>query len=151
VLSEGSCRPAISILLLIFWQHNSGDLIPNNRVAFRRTLSGITRNSSLAGNNYGFRRVIERTRVGRSDCETSGTGHDYVHLACLSDSARDKYRKVLGQLSNDDLIAMADAVSHIAPSTSFGEFREFFVTRKDGKAGILYFVNTGGQWLISEM
>lgn len=72
-------------------------------------------------------------------------------LACLSGSAKSKYRTVLHQLSDEDLIAMANSVSHIAPSTSVGQFREFFVTRKDGKAGTVYFVDTGGQWLIDEM
>jgi hypothetical protein len=72
-------------------------------------------------------------------------------VACLTGNARKKYAPVLKERMSSALKEMANSIEAISPSAAYGQFQEFFIQRKDGKAGIVTFENAQGQWLITEM
>jgi hypothetical protein len=70
---------------------------------------------------------------------------------CLTDTAANKFAPLLNQATPDQLKAMADAIGTFKITVGTGDVREGFATRKDGRAGFVYFTSVGEQWKISEM
>ena len=73
-------------------------------------------------------------------------------VACLASTARDKFRPLLNQLSDEQLRTMADSIkSFRLTGLKFGDFVEAVATRQDGHGGIIYFQNVNGEWKISDL
>src|SRR5882762_3111092 len=72
-------------------------------------------------------------------------------LSCLTSNARNKFKPMLQKGPEQNLVAMANSIKSIEMTMGFGPFREAAVVRHDGKAGLIYFQDVGGEWKISEM
>jgi hypothetical protein len=73
-------------------------------------------------------------------------------IACLTSTAKDKFRPILQHMTPEQMRGMADAVRSFAlTGANFGNVAEAAVSMKSGAGGIIYFENVGGEWRISEM
>jgi hypothetical protein len=72
-------------------------------------------------------------------------------LNCYSIESRAKYGPALEALSDDQLKGQAARWKLVPGGTRDKEWREFFIQDGDKRAGLVYFYNFGGSWLITEM
>jgi hypothetical protein len=75
-------------------------------------------------------------------------------LDCLTPEMQGKFQDLFKRLSKEDLRKMAESFVGFALSSTYGEFSEAMVVRKQGDrnmGGTVTFLNDGGMWKISEM
>jgi hypothetical protein len=69
---------------------------------------------------------------------------------CVTPGLRNKFEPAFAQKTPAELRAMADSFTSFELTGTFEPYREALVTT-NGRAGFIYFVNTGGEWRIQEM
>ncbi len=72
-------------------------------------------------------------------------------MLCLEGHAKDNYRGRIQQMTPAELKNMADSIAGFALGSSYGEFQEAVITRKNGRAGIITFNKVGSNWKIVEL
>jgi len=75
-------------------------------------------------------------------------------LDCLTPEMQGRFQDLFKRMSRDDLRKMSESFTGFAITSTYGEFSEAMVVRKQGDkkfGGSVTFVNDGGAWKIAEM
>jgi hypothetical protein len=75
-------------------------------------------------------------------------------LDCLTPEMQGKFQDLFKRMSRDDLRKMSESFTGFGITSTYGEFSEAMVVRKQGDrnmGGSVTFVNDGGTWKIAEM
>ena len=79
------------------------------------------------------------------------TGNIDLALVCLTGNAKKKFLSAFGNSDISSLKKFGESFVQFELTGEYGDFQEAVTSRSNGRAGFMYFVETAGNWKISEM